>query len=171
MTTTNPQLTSLASQHERILGILDGLDEDQLRSSVLPSGWSCLGMVVHLREATRFWALEVMLDQHPTTPAATDFDVPTDIDATNIISSYRAETSRALSAVADLPLDTAPAWWPNGQWGGWRLHTFQEVLLHLLIETACHAGHLDAARELIDGATWDYATNRPTRHQAQGSSS
>jgi len=41
--------------------------------------------------------------------------------------------------------------------GDWRLDNLHEVLLHLLIETTCHAGHLDAARELIDGRTWDYA--------------
>jgi hypothetical protein len=29
-----------------------------------------------------------------------------------------------------------------------------EVLLHVITETACHAGHLDAARELIDGRQW-----------------
>jgi len=28
------------------------------------------------------------------------------------------------------------------------------VLLHVITETATHAGHLDAARELIDGRTW-----------------
>jgi len=26
--------------------------------------------------------------------------------------------------------------------------------LHVITETACHAGHLDAARELIDGRRW-----------------
>ncbi len=28
------------------------------------------------------------------------------------------------------------------------------VMLHVLKETACHAGHLDAVRELIDGRQW-----------------
>jgi hypothetical protein len=28
------------------------------------------------------------------------------------------------------------------------------VLHHVITETACHAGHLDAARELIDGHQW-----------------
>jgi hypothetical protein len=28
------------------------------------------------------------------------------------------------------------------------------TILHVIAETACHAGHLDAARELIDGQTW-----------------
>jgi hypothetical protein len=27
-------------------------------------------------------------------------------------------------------------------------------MLHVVTETACHAGHLDAARELIDGRRW-----------------
>jgi Protein of unknown function (DUF664) len=27
-------------------------------------------------------------------------------------------------------------------------------MLHVITETACHAGHLDAARELIDGRQW-----------------
>jgi hypothetical protein len=27
-------------------------------------------------------------------------------------------------------------------------------MLHVITETACHAGHLDAVRELIDGRTW-----------------
>jgi hypothetical protein len=26
--------------------------------------------------------------------------------------------------------------------------------VHVIAETACHAGHLDAARELIDGRQW-----------------
>ena len=28
------------------------------------------------------------------------------------------------------------------------------IMLHMITETACHAGHLDAARELIDGTQW-----------------
>jgi hypothetical protein len=28
------------------------------------------------------------------------------------------------------------------------------IVLHVLTETACHAGHLDAARELLDGRLW-----------------
>jgi hypothetical protein len=29
-----------------------------------------------------------------------------------------------------------------------------ETILHVLTETASHAGHLDIARELIDGHQW-----------------
>jgi hypothetical protein len=48
----------------------------------------------------------------------------------------------------------APAWWPDEWFGSWRLHSIREILLHVIAETACHAGHLDAARELVDGRTW-----------------
>jgi hypothetical protein len=34
------------------------------------------------------------------------------------------------------------------------------VLLHLLVETSTHAGHLDIVRELIDGRTWEYPEGR-----------
>jgi len=30
----------------------------------------------------------------------------------------------------------------------------RKTILHVITETACHAGHLDAVRELIDGRTW-----------------
>jgi hypothetical protein len=34
------------------------------------------------------------------------------------------------------------------------MDTVRQLLLHTLTETACHTGHLDAARELIDGRKW-----------------
>ena len=30
----------------------------------------------------------------------------------------------------------------------------RDIVLHVITETACHAGHLDAARELLDGRAW-----------------
>jgi hypothetical protein len=46
-----------------------------------------------------------------------------------------------------------PARWPD-YFEDWRLQDVREVILHVITETATHAGHLDAARELIDGRTW-----------------
>ena len=50
----------------------------------------------------------------------------------------------------DLPLDAAPVWWFEGA-GTLPYTTLREVLLHVLVETATHAGHLDICRELADG--------------------
>jgi Protein of unknown function (DUF664) len=38
----------LEGERGHVLGILEGLSEEQLRRPVLPSRWSCLGMVKHL---------------------------------------------------------------------------------------------------------------------------
>jgi hypothetical protein len=51
------------------------------------------------------------------------------------------------------PLDAAPARWPD-EWAGWRLADLRAVIVHVITGTACHAGHLDVVRELIDGRTW-----------------
>jgi hypothetical protein len=51
-----------------------------------------------------------------------------------------------------LSLDAPPARWPD--YFSWRLRDVREIILHVITETAVHAGHLDAARELLDGRTW-----------------
>jgi hypothetical protein len=49
-------LSSLTSQRGHVLGILEGLPEVALRKPVLPSGWTCLGLVRHLAlDVERFW--------------------------------------------------------------------------------------------------------------------
>jgi len=166
--TTTLHLDWIQGQHRRILAIVDGLDDERLRAAPLPSGWTTLGMLLHLTEGVRFWCLEVMLGQPRDRPAAGTgqdspegpFLAPADVLAAEVIDRFRTTTREALDAVRPLDLTTPPAWWPEGEWGGWRLTTLNEVLLHLLVETACHAGHLDAARELLDGGTYDYATGR-----------
>jgi uncharacterized damage-inducible protein DinB len=47
---------------------------------------------------------------------------------------------------ASHPLPVAPWFEPGGRWSGRR------VLLHILAETAQHAGHADIVREALDGA-------------------
>lgn len=42
----------------------------------------------------------------------------------------------------------------TGHFEQWRLRDVREVILHVITETATHAGHRDAARELLDGRTW-----------------
>ena len=44
--------------------------------------------------------------------------------------------------------------------GPWRLDSVSEILYHVTVETATHAGHLDAARELVDSRTWVYELGR-----------
>src|SRR5258708_38188314 len=57
----NALLESLTGQRRHVLGILEGLSEEDLRRPVLPSGWTCLGLVHHLAlDVERFWFRAVM---------------------------------------------------------------------------------------------------------------
>jgi uncharacterized damage-inducible protein DinB len=155
-------LDFLAGQQRRITGIVDGLDEETLRQVLLPSGWSCAGMIQHLTLMTRFWFVEVM-DGRPDEHGDEDeFHVPETVVATTLVDRFSQQAREAAELVRDLPLETTPAWWPEGAFGGWRLENLHEVLLHVIVETSTHAGHLDIVRELTDGRTWDYPTGRLT---------
>ncbi len=46
-----------------------------------------------------------------------------------------------------------PAWWPDF-FSDFPARPLRRTILHVITETACHAGHLDAARELTDGTQW-----------------
>ena len=48
------------------------------------------------------------------------------------------------------PRQRDPAW---DEWGG-DFPDLRFIVLHMITETACHAGHLDAARELLDRRQW-----------------
>lgn len=157
---TTPLLESLAAAQRRVLGILEGLDEEDLRRPVLPSGWCCLGMVQHLTGMTRFWFVEVMAGRRLDDEVGDSFEVAAARSAREVLDAFAAETELASAAVRELPLTAHPAWWPDSLFGDWRLDTLAEVLTHVLVETSCHSGHLDIARELIDGRTWDYAEGR-----------
>jgi hypothetical protein len=149
-------MSYLDAQREHVLGILDGLDEEALRRPVLPSGWNCLGLVRHLTiDVERLWFRAVVAGEKDVVDTRADaWQVPADTPARSVLDAYRAEIDRANAILASASLDAAPAWWPEDEFGDWRLGTVREIALHVIVETACHAGHLDAVRELIDGNRW-----------------
>ncbi|MFE8956433.1 DUF664 domain-containing protein [Streptomyces althioticus] len=152
-------LRVLTGQRRHVLGILDGLDAKDLRRPVLPSGWHCLGLVQHLAlDVERFWFRAVVAGDeeviHGLTSGDEAWEVAPDVPVSEVLDLYRREAELADAVVAAAPADTALAWWPHDLFGEPHLHTVRDVLLHVITETACHAGHLDAARELIDGRRW-----------------
>jgi uncharacterized damage-inducible protein DinB len=150
-------LRYLNVQRHHVLGILEGLSEEQLRRPVLPSGWSCLGMVNHLALSDEhYWFRSIMggepLDYFPEGDRA-EWEVGPDQSAERVLASYREEIERADAVIATTPLDRAPRQ-RDEWWGEWDVPDLRFVMLHVIAETACHAGHLDAVRELIDGRQW-----------------
>jgi uncharacterized damage-inducible protein DinB len=71
-----------------------------------------------------------------------------DADLGTLIDRYEARASATEQAVRTLTLETRsdPKSWADG-------HDLRWVLIHLINETARHAGHADAVRELLDGRT------------------
>jgi hypothetical protein len=152
-------LRVLDGQRRHVLGILDGLDPKDLRRPVLPSGWHCLGLVQHLTlDVERFWFRAVVAGEKEVIRGLTSGDeawkVAPEVPAVDVLDRYRQEAERADAVITSTPVDGALAWWPHDLFGEPHLHTLRDVLLHVISETACHAGHLDAARELIDGRRW-----------------
>lgn len=156
----DPELTTLlgalGSKRTHVLGILEGLDEEALRRPVLPSGWTCLGLVHHLAlDVEKLWfravtagertAIEEILGSEDT-----GWHPAPERSAEDVFALYRREAALADTALAGVDLDAAPRWWPDF-FADWRYANVREVVLHVLTETATHAGHLDAVRELIDG--------------------
>lgn len=135
---------------------LSGLSDEQLRAPVEPLGWSPLGLVQHLGWVERRWmrwgfAAEDVV-AYPAGGDAEEWTVADGTSAEQVLAAYRAEVTAATSLVATAGLST------RARVGG-RFATPEQapslgrILFHLLQEYARHLGHLDVARELVDGVT------------------
>jgi uncharacterized damage-inducible protein DinB len=150
-------LRYLKGQREHIFEALEGLDVDDLRRQVLPSRWTCLGLVNHLSlDVERFWFQAVIAGEQAAVEdvlgsSGNAWDVGIEDSAEEVLQGYRRNIERADAIIAAGSLDAVPAWWPESLFGSWRLDSVREIVLHVITETAAHTGHLDAARELIDG--------------------
>ena len=94
------------------------------------------------------------LDYFPEGPNG-DWQVAPDEPADDVLAEYRDEIRQSDAILAVTALDAAPKQ-PDPEWANWGMEfpDLRSVLMHVITETAVHAGHLDAVRELIDGRQW-----------------
>jgi Protein of unknown function (DUF664) len=146
----------LNGQRKHVLGILDGLSEEDLRRPVLPSGWTSLGMVRHLAlDVERFWFRAVVAGEQVDLPSGDEgWQVGPEEPAAAVLAQYREEAALADAIITGRSLDSRAAWWPSEIFPNMPEQRLRQTILHVIAETATHAGHLDAVRELIDGRTW-----------------
>jgi hypothetical protein len=147
----------LRGQRESVLAIVEGLDEADWHRSVLPTGWTPAGMLEHLGGAEWHWFQGVVAGKQPELPGDLDEDQPpydpttvvfaTDEPSAEVISFYRDQCSQSEAVLATTPLSASPL----GTHGQFEPPNVRWIVLHMIEETARHAGHLDAARELLDG--------------------
>lgn len=144
---------SLREQRLHIVSALEGLDEGVLVRPCAPSGWSPLGLVRHLTfDVEQFWFEGVVLGN--------TLELPTDDEvwhpevwpsADQILDEYEQAGARSDDILSNTPLDALP---PAAAFVAYPWAPHRDLLattLHVIAETATHAGQLDVARELIDG--------------------
>lgn len=146
---------SLDRVRDAVLWKLEGLDDEQLRRPMTPSGTSLLGLVKHLASVEYGWFVESF--GREVEPFWFDPYKGEDMSAgegettEQIVAFYGRARAAADRTITELPLDAVGR--PS-----WRDHsvTLRWVLVDLIEETARHAGHMDVVRELLDGATGDH---------------
>lgn len=105
---------------------------------------SLLGIVNHLTHVEWRWIDGAMLGAE-TSRSEAEFAAAPGLTIATAIVAYRERAAATDAAVRTMPL-TQPCSHGQGMDLRW-------VLLHLINETARHAGHADAVRELLDGTT------------------
>ena len=141
----------LDEQRAAILRKVEGLTEEQARSRPTASGFCLLTLVKHLAFVERRWfQLQIARRDVPGLWPPPD-DRELRIEPEDTMQSVRAlyettiEENQAILDDTDVAddLESVDNIGLNRRW----------VLLHLIEETARHAGHADIIRESIDGAT------------------
>ena len=138
---------------ETVITKLTGLDESQLRASILPSGWTPIQLLKHLRyvELRWFvWGFEGEPVDHPWGDQRKDsWFVDPQEPLVDLFGQLRAQGRRTRDIVESHDLDQIGL--PSDRWEGAEPASLKRVLLHVFQEYARHAGHLDIVRELLDG--------------------
>lgn len=141
-------LAYLNKNRNAIVRKLEGVHDDQLRKA-LPSGTNLLGLVQHLTAVEAHWIRLVFNGEDLTIDKT--MQVPAGTSGQEIIEAYRNEYSRCDDIIRAAPGPDALAQKVNP--GEDQLDPLRSILIHLIEETARHAGHADILRENIDGVT------------------
>lgn len=154
-------LGALAKQRYFLRFTTRGLTDAQAAQRTTVSELCLGGIIKHVAMAERQWARFIVEG-----PSAMSFDPATMADTwanafrmldgeslAGLLDRYEqvaGETDEIVGALPDLdvahPLPEAPWFEPGASWSA------RQVLLHILAETAQHAGHADIIRESLDGA-------------------
>lgn len=150
-------LEYLEFQRSSVRSIVEGLEEGAWHTPVVASGWTVAGMVEHLGNAERHWFQEVVAGSHADLPW--DEGRPTydpkmaftcDRPSSDVLGYYREQCNRSDEILAGISLSDVP----RGRHGDdEEIANVRVVILHVIEETAAHSGHLEIARELLDGKT------------------
>lgn len=148
----------LDDQRDAVVRKASGVSEDDARRRLGPSATSLGGVVKHLRWVELGWfqgGVGQRDDAELPTPPWTDDDPDADFrlepDETlaGLIEGYLHQCRQSRETAARYPIDH------TFSDGHSNRKTLRWVYLHMIEETARHAGHVDILREQIDGTVGD----------------
>lgn len=147
----------LQESREALLWKLDGVSERDARWPMTATGTNLLGIVKHVASVEIGYFGDVFErpsgEQLPWladgAPDNADMWATAEESRADIVALYHRSWKHSDQTIDELPLD-APGvvpWWTPGA----RDVTLHRILVHMVNETARHAGHADILREMIDG--------------------
>jgi len=157
----------LDKQRTALLAKLDGVDERAARWPMTRTGTNLLGLVKHVAGIELGYFGEVF--DRPSDIQlpwlAEDAETNADMWATaedsreDIVALYQRAAAHADTTIEALTLDSPGRvrWWPAER----QQVTLLQIMVHVTVEIARHAGHADIVRELIDGAAGEKDGNLP----------
>jgi uncharacterized damage-inducible protein DinB len=128
-----------------VLRNLDGLDDEQARWTPDGKLVPLLGIVDHLTRVEWRW-IDGTFGEAEVSRSDDEFRPGRELSLDDAVAAYRERAIATDAAVRSIPLNQVGEGWGEGL-------DLRFVLLHLINETARHAGHADATRELLDGTT------------------
>jgi uncharacterized damage-inducible protein DinB len=147
---------SLDRHRDVVLWKLEGLNDEQLRRPMTPSGTSLLGLVKHLAFVENGWFCSTFgrpaesNKKDPEDPEEDDLRIEPHESTADVLGYYQRAREAADKVIDEVGIEEhGKAWFGDAVSLRW-------VLIHMVEETARHAGHMDIIRELMDGATGDH---------------
>jgi hypothetical protein len=153
-------LETLAKHRGFLRQTVHGLTDEQGRLRSTASELCLGGLIKHVTRVEETWARFIVDGPAPRPPDeeayaahVASFRMEEGETLEGLLAAYAdvaGRTDRLVSSLPSLdasqPLPEAPWFPPGARWSARR------VLLHIVAETAQHAGHADIIRESIDGA-------------------
>lgn len=130
----------------------DGMADEAGRTAPFASDTSMIGLLQHLAIVEKSWFLNIFLGQD--VDWGFDFDADRDaewhFDGTETVAAaiemYRAAIEESNRIIDDADLDDVAAKQLKGE-----DYSLRWIVIHMVEETARHAGHGDIVREHLDG--------------------
>ncbi len=157
-------LTMLATHRQFLRFTTRDLTDEQARRRTTVSELCLGGLIKHVTLVERGWANFIVqgpsalggvseMTEADWARRADEFRLLPDETLDGVLAGYADVAARTDDLVAGLPdldaahpLPEAPWFPPGAQWSA------RHALLHIIAETAQHAGHADIIRESLDGA-------------------